>query len=70
MFAKKCPRCDQWSFSAADMGDWFCPFCRNNLKDAPAVSAGRVDVESEIRRLRELEKKREEKGQSSGGQIK
>ncbi|MGQ9512137.1 hypothetical protein [Thermodesulfitimonas sp.] len=57
MFAKKRPRCNQWSYSAADIGDWFCPYCRHNLKDVPAVVAGTVD---------EAEKDRKTAGTGNG----
>ncbi|RPF49759.1 hypothetical protein EDD75_0579 [Thermodesulfitimonas autotrophica] len=43
MFAKKCPHCNQWSYSAADIGDWYCPYCQHNLKDVPAVVPGAVE---------------------------
>jgi len=56
VFAKKCPHCNQWSYSAADIGDWYCPYCQHNLKDVPAVVAGVVE---------ELEKEKRGKGSGS-----
>ncbi|WP_334110012.1 hypothetical protein [Thermodesulfitimonas autotrophica] len=61
MFAKKCPYCNQWSYSAADIGDWYCPYCQHNLKDVPAVVAGVVE---------ELERKKRGKGSGSKSEAK
>lgn len=36
MFAKKCPDCDQWSYSASDYGKWPCPHCGRDLSDQPS----------------------------------
>ena len=36
MVGKKCPKCNKISYSAAEMGNWICPYCGNNLKDIPA----------------------------------
>jgi len=35
VFAKKCPECDQWSYSASDYGKWPCPHCGRDLSDQP-----------------------------------
>ncbi|MEW6447711.1 MAG: hypothetical protein AB1426_06450 [Bacillota bacterium] len=42
MFAKKCPACGKWSYSAADKGSWICPHCKRDLWDQPPqpTSAG------------------------------
>jgi len=39
VFAKKCPTCGKWSYSAADKGSWICPYCKRDLWDQPPQPA-------------------------------
>lgn len=32
MICKKCPSCGQKSYSAANNGKWYCPYCGRDLR--------------------------------------
>lgn len=40
MVAKQCPRCGRVSYSAAERGEWLCPYCGHDLTQEPAKPAG------------------------------
>lgn len=43
MVKKKCPNCNQDSFSAAVSGKWNCPHCKTDITQVPST-----DIESTI----------------------
>ena len=40
MLVKKCPECDEKSYSASDQGEWICPSCKEDLTAIKPRPAG------------------------------
>ncbi|MFZ5650533.1 MAG: hypothetical protein ACOY4I_06735 [Bacillota bacterium] len=41
MYEKRCFRCGGFSYSASTYGGWTCPYCGQDLSQAPAKPAGK-----------------------------
>lgn len=40
MMKKTCPKCNKNSYSAAEKGEWICPYCGKDISEIPAEPAG------------------------------
>lgn len=41
MYEKRCFRCHGFSYSASTYGGWTCPYCGQDLSQAPAKPSGK-----------------------------
>jgi len=49
MVKKFCPRCKNYSYSAATAGRWICPKCGNDLTKMPFLAINRHERKGEAR---------------------